>query len=286
MKTPEIIAHYHCETAECPLWHPLEEKLYWTDIPQGKLYRYDPTTGESEQIYTGESVGGLSLQADGSLLLFKAKGTIQRWQEGNITTIIPEIAAEQTGRFNDVIADPKGRVFCGTMPTSEGGGRLYRLDPDRTLTKVLEGIEISNGIGFSLDYQKMYYTESEKRTIHCFDYDAETGEISNQQIWLQTPENEGVPDGLTVDSQGYIWSARWDGSALYRYSPTGEEVLRIPFPAKQVSSLTFGGSNYTDIYITTAGGQDPNENGEGAGAVYHLNLGIQGRPEFVSRITI
>ena len=285
MQIPEIIADYQCHNAEVPVWHPIEQRLYWTDIPQGNMFRYDPATGESEQIYTGETVGGCTVQKDGSLLLFKARGAIERWKEGEITPIIPEIPDERDSRFNDTLADPMGRVFCGTMPTKERLGKLYRLDPNGTLHTILEGIDVSNGMGFNPNRTQMYYTESEKRTIYLFDYDATTGELSNQQVFITTPEDEGVPDGLTVDAEGYIWSARWNGGALFRYSPSGEEVLRIPLPAKKVSSVTFGGADYTDIYITTAGGDNRAEEGEGAGAVFRVNLGIQGMAEFLSEIS-
>jgi sugar lactone lactonase YvrE len=286
MVTPQVVADYQCINAECPLWHSVERKLYWTDIPQGKLFRYDPATGESTQVYTGTPVGGITMQEDGALLLFKTRGTIERFRNGKVTTIIPEIPAERDTRFNDAKADLMGRVFSGTMATSTHKGRLYRLDPDGTIHKLLEGVEISNGVGFSPDRQYMYHTDSDKGEIYRFDYDVTTGKISNQEVLIRIRDTEGVPDGLTVDAAGYIWSARWNGSALYRYTPDGKEVLRIPFPAKKVSSLAFGGDDYTDIYVTTAGGDNRAEEGEGAGAVFHLNLGIQGRPEFVSKIRV
>ncbi len=283
---PKLIADYQCLNAEVPHWHPLEKLLYWTDIPTGRMFRYDPKTGEHEQIYAGESVGGFTIQEDGSLLLFKARGAIELWQDGTITTLIPEIADERETRFNDVIADPEGRVFCGTMPTPSRLGRLYRLDTDGTLTKILDGIGCSNGMAFTPDRQQMYYTDSPKREIYLFDYNQETGELSNQRIHIVTPEAEGVPDGMTVDAEGYIWSARWDGGHLFRYSPQGEEVLRIPFPAKKVSCVIFGGEDYTDIYVTTAGGDNREVEGKGAGCVFHLNLGIQGVPEFCSKVKV
>jgi len=101
---------------------------------------------------------------------------------------------------------------------------------------------------------------------------------------VQTAENEGVPDGMTVDAEGYVWSARWDGGCLVRYAPDGTEERRIHFPAKKVSSVIFGGEDYTDMYVTTAGGNNKAEEGEGAGALFRINLGIKGVPEFASRI--
>jgi D-xylonolactonase len=172
------------------------------------------------------------------------------------------------------------------MPTEDRLGRLYRLDPDGTLTQVLDAVDISNGMGFSPDLQHLYYTESRKRTITRFDYDRATGALSNRRIFVEIPPGEGVPDGLTVDADGNVWSARWGGSRLVRYTPDGKEDLRINVPAKNVSSVTFGGPDLTDIYVTTAGGDDKTENGPGAGALFHLNLGIQGRAEFFSRIRL
>ncbi len=284
---PEIIADYACITGEGPLWHPLERRLYWVDIPQSRIFRYDPATGHHEICHQGdEAIGGFTVQADRALLLFMARGAVRRWHDGALETVIEEIPQERESRFNDVIASPEGRVFCGTMPTEDRLGRLYRLDPDGTLTQVLDAVDISNGMGFSPDLQHLYYTESRKRTITRFDYDRATGALSNRRVFVEIPPGEGVPDGLTVDADGNVWSARWGGSRLVRYTPDGEEDLRINVPAKNVSSVTFGGPDLTDIYVTTAGGDDKTENGPGAGALFHLNLGIQGRAEFFSRIRL
>ncbi len=284
METPKIIVDYQCQNAENPHWHPFEQRFYWTDIPAGRLFRYDPVTHTHEQIYSGESVGGFTIQEDGSLLLFKARGAIERWSEGKITTLIPELPDERDTRFNDVIADPEGRVFCGTMSTSERPGRFYRLNLDGSLTLILDRVGVPNGMGFTPDRKQFYFTDSPKREIYQFDYDQNSGTLSNQRVHISIPAGEGVPDGLTVDAQGYIWSGRWDGKHLFRYAPDGTEVLRIPFPALKVTSVIFGGSDYTDIYVTTAGGENRAIEGAGAGAIFHLNLGIQGRPEYLSRI--
>jgi sugar lactone lactonase YvrE len=284
---PELIADYACNTGEGPLWHPDEQRVYWVDIPTGRLFRYTPATGEHEQCFESpDALGGFTIQEDGALLLFMARGAVKLWGDGELTTVIDEIPDEVTTRFNDVIADPEGRVFCGTTPTQSRLGRLYRLDPDRTLTKLLDGIGVSNGMGFTPDLRHLYYTDSPTRNIYIFDYDRATGNISNQRVFVQTPEGEGVPDGMTVDADGYVWSARWDGGVLVRYTPDGVEEWRIAFPAKKVSSVTFGGLDYTDIYVTTAGGDQKATEGQGAGALFHLRLGIQGKAEFRSKIMV
>lgn len=286
MPIPKAIANYHCHNAEVPIWHSREQCLYWSDIPTGRMFRYEPATNRHEQIYQGAMIGGITIQQDGSLLQFQANGAIARWQAGQQQVLIPEIPAERGNRFNDCIADPAGRVFAGTMSTPDRPGRLYRLDLDGRLSIVLDNVGISNGMGFTPNHQQMYYTDSAKRTIYLFDYDVATGTLSDQRVWVTTPENEGVPDGLTVDAAGYIWSARWDGGHLFRYAPDGTEVLRIPFPAPKVSCVTFGGVDYTDLYVTTAGGDNPDTEGLDAGALFQLNLGIRGVPEFFSRLNI
>ncbi len=280
------IADYRCATGEGPLWHPDEGRLYWLDIPRGRMFRYDPATGRHEVCYEGEPVGGLTLQADGKLLLFGARGAVRVWQEGIVDVILEEIPEERDTRFNDVIADPEGRVFCGTMPTAERPGRLYRLDPDGTLTLLLEGVGCSNGMGFTPDGRGMYYTDTARREIYLFDYDQRTGAISNQRVFVRVSDlpGEGVPDGMTVDAEGYVWSARWGGGCVVRYDPDGNEVSRIALPAALVSCPTFGGPEYETLYLTTAGGQDKAQNGPGAGALYAVRPGIRGVPEFRSRI--
>lgn len=282
---PEMVVNCRCHTGENPLWHPAERRLYWTDIPRGEIYRIDPSSGKWERCYRGEPVGGFTIQADGALLLFKARGAIARWQDGRLDYLRRETDGEQDSRFNDVIADPRGRVFCGTMPTPARKGRLYRLDTDGSLHLVLDGVGVPNGMGFTPDRKRMYVTDSSVRRIYLFDYEEQTGALTRQRLWLEFPEAQGKPDGLTVDSEGYIWSAFWNGSAVSRFAPDGTETGRIQFPAKKVSSVSFGGDNYEDLFITTAltsGTRD--SEGAGAGALFRLRPGVRGVPEFFSKV--
>lgn len=283
---PELIADYECDCGEGPLWHPDEKRVYWVDIPTGRMFRYDPATGEHETCYEGTIVGGFTIQQDGALLLFMDKGAVKTWRDGEMTTVIEDIPDERDSRFNDVGADPVGRVFCGTMSTDDRAGRLYRLDPDGTLSMILDGVGCSNGMGFTPDGKQMYYTDSNKYEIYLFDYDRDTGAITNRRVFVKIPESLGLPDGMTVDAEGFVWTANWGGGCVIRFAPDGTEERRIQFPAKPVSCVTFGGEDYTDIYVTTAGGTDKAENGPGAGGLYRLNLGIKGVPEFRSRIAL
>jgi sugar lactone lactonase YvrE len=231
-------------------------------------------------------VGGFTIQSDGALLLFMAKGAVALWTREELKTIVKDIPAERDARFNDVIADPEGRVFCGTMPAPDHLGSLYRMDTDRKVARVIEEVGTSNGLGFTPDRKQMYYTDTRKREIYIFDYERSSGAISNRRVFVRVTDNAGSPDGLTVDAEGCVWSARWGGGCVVRYAPDGTEMARVEFPAQKVSSLTFGGEDCTDMYFTTAGGNDRKTNGPGAGAMFHLNLGIKGVPEFFSRIAV
>lgn len=283
---PELIVDEKCVTGEGPLWHPDERALYWLDIPEGKIFRYFPQTGEHEKVYDDRPVGGITLQTDGSLLLFMDRGSVAVWREGTaLEFVIDEIEAELDSRFNDVIADPAGRVFCGTMSSPDHPGNLYRLDTDGSIRIVVPGTGTANGLGFTGDRKRMYFTDTGAQEIYRFDYDEATGEISGKTTFVSPPqEGDGRPDGMTVDSEDYVWSARWDGSILVRHAPDGSEDTRFTFPAKKISSVTFGGPDLTDMYVTSAGGHNKSENGPGAGALFRVNIGLPGRPEFRSRI--
>ncbi len=234
----------------------------------------------------GRPVGGFTIQSDGSLLLFMDRGTIGIWRSGEFTEIVPDIEAERLSRFNDVIADPAGRVFCGTMSSAAGKGRLYRLDTDGSLRVVLEGIGCSNGMAFTLDQKGFYYTDSFAHEIYLFDYNAEDGAISNQRVFARFDETDGLPDGATLDAEGRLWSALWDGSSIVRMNADGTIERRIALPVRKVSSLTFGGADYSDLYITTAGGDTRDEDGALAGALFRLRGQSRGVPGFFSRVTL
>lgn len=283
---PILIADYACEIGENPLWHPFEQKLYWVDITAGRLFRYEPATGEHERCYQGRPVGGFTIQKDGAFLLFMDRGTVANWRDGVLSEVISDLPEELSTRFNDVIADPQGRVFCGTMSTPERKGRLYRLDTDRTIHLILEDVGCSNGMAFSGDMKIFYHTDSFAREICMYDYAAESGRLENRRVFVRFEEAAGLPDGLTVDAEGGVWTAVWDGSCVVRLLPSGEVERKISLPARKVSSLTFGGPELRDMYITTAGGNSKEEDGVSAGALFCIRGQALGKPEFFSRIAV
>lgn len=290
MSALERVADTHNETGEGPLWHPEEECLYWVDIPPGHLYRYDPAADDHERVYEtpdGSPLGGYTIEGDDALLLFTDDGRVRRFEPGD-DEAEPVTQIDADTRFNDVIADPEGRIFAGTMPGEDELGDLYRFDTDGTAELVVEDVDIANGMGFTGDLETFYFTESEARQIYVFDYDRASGDLSNRRTFLETPDGDGVPDGMTVDSEGYVWSARWDGGRVVRYDTDADAVDEIPVPARKVSSVTFGGPEYTDLYVTTAlADGDRSTEGEGAGALFRYpDVGVEGVPEFRSGLSL
>ncbi len=284
------IADTRCSIGENPLWHPGEQALYWCDIPNGRLHRYDWPGGPAcivrDPGAEGGALGGFTLEQDGALLLFLDRGRISRWQHGHETIVQAGIERERDSRFNDVIAAPDGRVFCGTMSTQTQAGRIYRLGPGPVLEVVMEEIACPNGMAFSLDSRLLYLTDSFARTVFVTPYDPETGTAGQAEISLETADEDGFPDGLTMDAEGYLWQARWGGGCVVRISPEGREVLRIDVPTSKVASITIGGPNLQTLFITTAGGDNRPVESPLAGAVFALDLELAGRPEYRSRIAL
>jgi len=202
-------------------------------------------------------------------------------------------------QMNDAIADPEGRFFAGSNfyqpDQTYEPGKLIRVDQDGTTHIADDGFRLANGLAFSPDERRMYFTDSAARRIYAYDYDRPTGDLRNRKILVQVLDDDGLPDGLTVDAEGFLWSAQWYGSCVVRYDPDGKVERRIAIPAKQVSSLAFGGKDLTDIFITSAGKSWPSPlmprsydplSGNMGGQLFRMNLGFIGKPDHKARITI
>lgn len=283
----ELVADYDCETGEGPIWHPTEQRLYWIDIPNGKLFRYDPRTDEHEIAYERDGpIGGVTVEADDRLLLFEEEGRIEAFEDGETEVVRERLEGERGSRFNDVIADPDGRVFAGTMPQGESPGRLYRLDVDGSATVLEEDVAIPNGLGFTPDLDSMYFTETEADAVYRYDYDRERGALADPTTFVDASDEEGMPDGMTVDSTGHVWIAYWNGGCLIRRTQSGDRIDRVEFPARKVASVILGGPEYGTAYVACAGGDDKESEGEGAGALFRFDAGVRGLPEFRSRLAV
>jgi D-xylonolactonase len=293
MVTIEKVAEVEAKVGEGPVWDAADQKLLWTDIHNGRLFSYDPATNRYEKIHQGFNVGGFAVNRQGGLVACIWDGVVLWRSDDDWVRITGETHEGAPLRFNDVTADPEGRMFGGSY-LDTGPGKLYRIDPDGSVQVMEEGVGCSNGMGFSPDLKTMYYTDSNVRTIYAYDYDRKTGAMSNRRVFVKLADTEGVPDGMTVDAEGYVWTALWFGGCIVRFDPDGKEERRIRLPAYQTSSVMFGGRDLTDIYVTTANfliepGSpiDPADydwasyrSGYRGGGLFRVRQEIQGREEF------
>jgi sugar lactone lactonase YvrE len=252
----EPVGDVVAELGEGPYWRPADDCLLWVDIRRGLLHLTKVQPGETVSVELGEvsaafpAFGGGILTAGGSRLTLRATRPGTGW-EG---TTIAEIPARAGVRFNDAGVDPAGRVWVGSMHTGETEplGELFRLDAGGTLTRVLDGVTVSNGLGWSPDGGRMYYADSPMRRIDVFDYDPATGEAAGRRVFADLSGADGFPDGLTVDADGFVWVAMWGGGALRRFTPGGQPDAVLPVPVSQPTSCAFGGPGLTELYVTTA----------------------------------
>lgn len=284
----EVVVDVPCHLGESPVWHPFENGIYWLDITQGHVHAYNLATHNHKIVYQGDPVGGLTVQADGSLLLLMSGGIVASWKSGKLKVLTKiKGSYELERRFNDAIADSTGRVYTGTVHPHDKTGRFYRIDPDGKTTTLLYDVFTSNGMAFSIDQKRFYYTETRAWKIHVFDYDGKTGDLTNKQTFIQIPrgEKESKADGLAMDTQGFLWSASYDAGRIIRYSTEGFEERRIDLPVRKVTSLTFGGRNLNRLYITTAGGDDRTLTPL-AGSLFRVTPRVSGLPRYFSRILL
>jgi D-xylonolactonase len=277
------LANYHCKVGENPLWHPEEQRIYWLDIETGRIFRLDHGTGEHECFHRGPVVGGFTLQADGSLLLFEADRIVRLESDGS-RRVLREGIDSDMARFNDVIADPEGRVYAGTIGRTNQSGGVYRVERDGSIECLWKGTGCANGMAFTSDLTRFYWTCSTTRSIFQFDYDRETGNVSGRRLVHHVPEPHGTPDGLTLDTNDVIWTARWGDGVVVKMNAEGAELDRVAFPVSKTSSVAFGGPDLDTLYVTTAGGDGEGQTTSADGTLYRVKVAARGRPEFRSRV--
>jgi sugar lactone lactonase YvrE len=240
---------------------------------------------------------GVILHRDGGLVVTGATGMHYLGGPGDVRPILTEYGGESLF-LNDAIADAKGRVYAGTVFWGPDGlvkrGKLYLVDTDRSVRVVDEGSGMSNGLGFSPDGSTLYYTDSYEHVIWAFDVDQETGALANKRVFVKVPRQEGLPDGMTVDAEGNVWSACWFGGKVVCYDSKGQFKKAIELPIRQVASVMFGGEDLGDLYITSSSVPftDKNLAPEGydfgatnlGGAVYRVRPGEKGRIEHLAAI--
>ena len=289
----EVISGKKDLLGENPLWDIENGELWWTDIIGKMVYSYNPVKGIIRERLSGLSVSSFAFIKGGGLICGCLEG-LYHWSENGGFIRIADIFDGEALTINDGIADARGRFLFGTNYYDEKRsdyrlGKLFSFDGRTGILSVLdEGVHLSNGLGFSSDNSIIYYTDTVARVIFRYRYDPEKGSVSGKEVFVKVPENEGIPDGLTVDSEDFVWSAQWYGECIVRYDPDGAVWKKIAVPAKQVTSLVFGGDELSDIYVTSASkvwrsplappGYDYNSGNTG-GSLYRCNFGIRGRPE-------
>jgi len=284
-----------CHLGEGPVWNVALQKLFWTDILGKRIWVYDPRTGSSRVFWEGDlMVGGFAFTRKGDLVLCAEQSVLLLSQQdpgGTLATVrkLLDIPMDPGEIFNDITVDPAGRILAGTAREPEPGGRVFRIERDKAPVTLIEGVVCSNGMTFSLDCRTLYHTNTGAYEVRQYDYDLETGEISNPRPFFQGAKGQGYPDGLTLDSEGCLWQAFWGAWVVRRFDAQGHLIKEIRLPTKQPSSVMFGGPDLTDLYITTAakGAVDPavglDEHGDfRGGKVYRHHADVPGRREWLA----
>jgi len=241
---------------EGPVWSVKEQRLYWTDIPEKKLHVFDPGDGSNKTYELSEIVTSIAPRKNAGLVLSMRKSIAFFDPETGKLDVLPDAEPDRPGnRFNDGKCDRQGRLWAGTMGDVDWDspiGNLYRMDPNAKLTKAVEGVRCSNGLGWSPDSKTMYFCESFAYKIHAYDFEAATGNISNRRLFASLEGKNGAfPDGLTVDAEGFVWSAQPQFGRLARYDPKGEIERIIELPVTRGTSCMFGGKDLDVLYVTT-----------------------------------
>lgn len=270
---------------EGALWCPRERVLWWFDVSSVHLWRFEPASGRVEHWPLPKRAGSFALRRDGGLLFAFQKGFATLEVPGGEFTWrdVPGIAFGEE-RFNDGKVDRAGRFWAGTLDrtVSSAIGQLYRLDTDFRVTVMDCGFTVSNGIGWSPDDRFMYFTDTAARRIYRYDFDLASGQVSNRRVFAQAEPGHGGPDGMTVDAEGYVWSAQFDRWCVHRYAPDGSLDRCIGMPVQRPTTCMFGGPDLATLYVASARvglSADADVAQPLAGNVFALDPGVRGLPE-------
>ncbi|WP_328503310.1 SMP-30/gluconolactonase/LRE family protein [Streptomyces sp. NBC_00457] len=246
----EVAVRAEATLGEGPTWDAAAGRLIWVDILGGRVHTYEPATGRRTLRVVDQHVGAAKPRAGGGLVLNLVDGVGLLDADGGFRWLHRERVPGR--RANDAAVAPDGSLWTGTMRYDEapGGGTLSRVTGDGSVEVVLDDVAVSNGTGWSPDGRRMYYIDSPTRRVDVLDHEA--GRISGRRPFAAIEEGAGFPDGLTVDADGCVWVALWDGGAVRRYTPDGELDRVVTLPTPRVTACAFGGADLTDLYVTTA----------------------------------
>jgi L-arabinonolactonase len=276
-------------------WCPGERALYWVDVPMPSfLHRWDPRTGKHDSWPMPEMITSLAKRNDGTLLVASHHGlNVFDPRRARLARIAAPEADRPANRANDGGVDGKGRFWFGTMRNNvapdgayldfeEATGVLYKVEAGFRVTPMDGGVGIPNAICWSPDHRTMYFADTQLGAIYAYDFDLELGGISNKRLFAKL-DNHGYPDGATVDADGYVWNARWEGGSVIRFAPDGVVDAVIAIPASRVTCCAFGGDGLDTLYVTTSRlhlterelAAQPQ-----AGGVFALKPGVKGLPRY------
>lgn len=281
----ECVLNAKALLGESPVWSARESALYWVDIRGSAIHRLDPATGATATWDGGENVGSLGLrQSGGAVLALRSGFATLSFETGRIERLSNPIAGRADLRFNDGRVDRRGRFWSGTVNEKRvpGTAALYRLDPDGRVSCVLDGITVANTIAWSPDDRTMYLGCSWEGVVWAFDFEIETGTVSNRRVFVRFAEDDGAPDGATADRDGGIWIAHHDGWRITRFLPDGSVDQVIDMPVARPTSVSFGGSELDELYVTSASAglsEADLQKGPLSGSVFRLRPGQRGLPE-------
>jgi sugar lactone lactonase YvrE len=246
----------------------------------GDILTVDVSSGDAERLHVGEVAAAFRPRAAGGMIVAIERGFATVDVDGNVESL-GELWSDPGVRMNEGGCDPHGRFYCGSMAYkgSSGAGAVYCLNPDRTVAKILPEVTVSNGLAWSPDHNLAYYIDTATHRIDVFDYDPSVGlVVESRHPVVEIPREDGGPDGMTVDAEGYLWVAMWGGSAVRRFSPTGALDGVIELPATQVTACTFGGPNLDELFITTSRQGLSDDEQPLAGAAFRARPGVRGLP--------
>ncbi len=252
---PQVVLDCICELGEGPVWVAENQQILWLDIKKGRIHSYNRDTKTHHSFSVGEMIGCIAQRSSGSFIAGLENGIAFIDIENNSVQHIINPEEGIGNRFNDGKCDAAGRFWTGTMSLQEeeNKGNLYVMDADLSIKKKIENVTISNGLAWNADNSIMYYINTPTNYIFAFDYDIQTGNISNQRVVIDLTHEKGCADGMTIDEEGMLWIAFYGGWRVDRYDPsTGKLLQQILLPAENVTCCTFGGSGLDDLYITTA----------------------------------